>query len=155
MRPFDTIMEHDQCLLDRHNELVKPQDKVYHLGDVTMARQPNARLLDKIKAFHGHKRLVRGNHDQWPTRKYLDVFEEVYAYRVLAEVIMSHIPVHPASVNRRLYGNVHGHVHANGSPAGPYMNICPEVTRYAPVHLDVVREELRKKRVDNAFAGIV
>lgn len=36
LRDFASITEHDEYLICRHNSVVRPNDKVYFLGDVAM-----------------------------------------------------------------------------------------------------------------------
>jgi calcineurin-like phosphoesterase family protein len=146
LRVFQHIHEHDEYLIARWNERVKPEDHVYHLGDVAI----NRRHLSLISRLMGHKRLVRGNHDIFKTKEYLDAgFDEIYGVRVFRPndqqgktgLVLSHIPLHPSSV-QRWARNVHGHTHArvvldeNGHPDPRYICVSVEQTGYAPVLLD-------------------
>lgn len=133
-RPFASAAEMDEAMVERWNAVVRPQDHVYHLGDVAM----RAEHLSIVKRLHGHKRLVRGNHDIFPTKKYLDAgFKEIHGVRVLNGLVMTHIPIHPASLGR-FAGNVHGHIHNNeGGDYGPrYLNVSVEVIGYTPISLE-------------------
>jgi calcineurin-like phosphoesterase family protein len=70
LRPeFSCVEEMDEAMVDRWNAVVRPQDKVYHLGDVAM-KLP---ALAHCARCHGHKRLVRGNHDIFKLKDYLAV----------------------------------------------------------------------------------
>lgn len=145
MRPFDTVEEMDEHMIQCWNSVVRLQDKVYHLGDVALKRKDIA----LIQRCNGHKRLVRGNHDIYPTKDYLAAgFEEIYATRVLDGLIFSHIPIHPESLGR-FGANVHGHVH-NNVPAlhfGPrYLNVSVEVINYTPVSLDEVKRLVQQQQ---------
>jgi calcineurin-like phosphoesterase family protein len=148
MRPFATVEEMDETLVANWNAVVKPADKVYHLGDVAMHK----RSLPIVGRCHGHKRLVRGNHDVESTREYLKYFEEIHACRVLDNCLFTHIPVHPESL-RATWTNVHGHVH-NNVPAlyfgQKYLNISVEVTEYRPLHFDEVRQRAKEQIAENA-----
>lgn len=111
LRDFKDISEHDEMIVRYHNELVLPTDHWYCLGDVAIKKHN----LATIRRLNGHKRLVRGNHDIFRTRDYIDVgFEEIYGCRVWPEhkTIFTHIPIHPASLKRG-WVNVHGHTHSN------------------------------------------
>lgn len=141
-RPFANIQEHDECLVDNWNSLVKPEDHCYHLGDVVMKR----RDLPIVKKLNGHKRLVRGNHDIFKTKEYLDVgFEEIYGVRVFTKgrggVMLTHIPVHPNHLIHEAK-NIHGHLHFNrvmkdGEIDDRYISVCVEHTDYKPVPLEL------------------
>lgn len=60
-RGFETIEEHDNYLIDVHNSMVKPEDIVIHLGDVTFHNKANAQAL--FTKLQGHYIFVPGNHD--------------------------------------------------------------------------------------------
>lgn len=141
VRSFSSVEEMDQTIIDRWNAVVRPQDHVYHLGDVAMRRQH----LDTISRCNGHKRLVRGNHDIFRTKDYLKYFEEIYGSRVLDGMIFTHIPIHLGSLGR-FTANVHGHVH--GQPQGffglNYYNVSVEVMDYTPVSLDDLKKRIKK-----------
>jgi calcineurin-like phosphoesterase family protein len=144
MRPWATAAEMDEALIVNWNAVVRPQDKVYHLGDVSMKRDKIA-LMGRC---NGHKRLVRGNHDRFPMKYYLPYFEEIYGTRVLDDMILSHFPIVLDSIKPR-WTCVHGHVHNNVPPLwlGPkYLNVSIEVTEWRPLSIEEVRVRIREKR---------
>jgi calcineurin-like phosphoesterase family protein len=98
----------DEAMIERWNERVRPNDKVYHLGDVVI----NRKALATLARLNGDKVLIRGNHDIFRDEEYRTYFRELRAYHVMNGMILSHIPVHEASLGR--FGvNIHGHLHAN------------------------------------------
>ena len=108
LRPWDDPAEMDEEMIKRWNERVRPNDKVYHLGDVVI----NRRALPTLARLNGDKVLIRGNHDIFPDTEYVQYFRELRAYHVMNGMILSHIPLHEASLGR--FGtNIHGHLHAN------------------------------------------
>jgi calcineurin-like phosphoesterase family protein len=108
LRPWDTPEEMDEEMVKRWNETVRPNDKVYHLGDVVI----NRKALKTLYRLNGDKVLIRGNHDIFRDEEYRAHFRELRAYHVMNGLILSHIPVHEASLGR--FGcNIHGHLHAN------------------------------------------
>lgn len=163
-RPFSGPREMDDFLLSQHNDLVKPEDHVSFLGDVTLrrgGREDKAWFTNLIRRFNGHKRLFLGNHDHFPIQTYIDAgFEKIYAtWRDETSIIYSHIPLHP----RQLFSvkaNVHGHIHQNLSPAPfefidrdtkkvkvvPYINVSVENTSYGPITHDQILA-----RIDDAI----
>jgi calcineurin-like phosphoesterase family protein len=108
LRPWDSPEEMDEELVRRWNERVKPNDKIYHLGDVVI----NRRALPTIARLNGDKVLIRGNHDIFRDDEYRQYFRELRAYHVMNGMILSHIPVHEDSLGR-FGANIHGHLHAN------------------------------------------
>ena len=108
LRPWDDAAEMDEAMVEAWNERVRPNDKVYHLGDVVI----NRKSLSIMSRLNGDKVLIRGNHDIFKDTDYREHFRELRAYHVMNGMILSHIPVHPESLGR--FGvNIHGHLHAN------------------------------------------
>jgi calcineurin-like phosphoesterase family protein len=108
LRPWDSPEEMDEAMVKSWNETVKPNDKVYHLGDVVI----NRRALKTLARLNGDKVLIRGNHDIFRDEEYREYFRELRAYHVMNGMILSHIPLHPESLGR--FGvNIHGHTHSN------------------------------------------
>jgi calcineurin-like phosphoesterase family protein len=145
LRPFDNIVQMHDYMVTAWNAVVRPQDHVYHLGDVAITQNG----LNIALQLQGHKRLVRGNHDTLKTAHYLRVgFKEIYGVRILADLMMTHIPVHPDSL-RRNWINVHGHLH-NNHATGPrtphlglrYYNASAECLNYTPVTLEQIKAEV-------------
>lgn len=108
LRPWDSVEEMDEHLVKVYNERVKPNDKVYFLGDVVI----NRKSLKTLSRLNGDKVLIRGNHDIFRDDEYREYFRELRAYHVMNGLILSHIPVHESSL-ARFGANIHGHLHAN------------------------------------------
>jgi calcineurin-like phosphoesterase family protein len=108
LRPWTDPAEMDEAMVAAWNERVRPNDKVYHLGDVVI----NRRALPILNRLNGDKVLIRGNHDIFKDEDYTPYFRSLRGYHVMNGMILSHIPVHPESLGR--FGvNIHGHLHAN------------------------------------------
>lgn len=108
IRPWTDPDEMDEEMIKRWNARVRPNDKVYHLGDVVI----NRKALKTLARLNGDKVLIRGNHDIFRDDEYRSYFRELRAYHVMNGMILSHIPVHEASLGR--FGvNIHGHLHTN------------------------------------------
>lgn len=60
-RPFASVEEMDEALVERWNAVVHPRDTVWHLGDFGFADE--SRLSKLFHALNGTKRLILGNHD--------------------------------------------------------------------------------------------
>ena len=59
-RPFDDVNHMNEELVKRWNEVVRPGDEVYVLGDVSL----NPKLVGEYyPRLNGYKYLVPGNHD--------------------------------------------------------------------------------------------
>lgn len=133
LRDFKDYEEMEYFMISKWNETVKPEDKVYHLGDFAMKK-------DYIKVagrLNGRKTLIAGNHDIFNTEEYTPYFENVRACRVLnckngGRIILSHIPIHSECLERFKL-NIHGHLHANLLKDDRYVNVSVEQINYTPV----------------------
>ena len=60
-RPFTSVQEMDEKLIENWNKVVGPNDYVFHLGDFCFkGSQYWDRILNQL---NGHKFLIIGNHD--------------------------------------------------------------------------------------------
>jgi calcineurin-like phosphoesterase family protein len=148
LRPWDSPEEMDEFMVRAWNERVRPNDKVYHLGDVVI----NRRALSTLARLNGDKVLIKGNHDIFRLDEYTPYFRDVRGYHVLNGMILSHIPVHETSLGR--FGtNIHGHLHANrvmrsngyrGTEIDPrYHCVCVEQTDFAPILFEDVIKRIQ------------
>lgn len=139
LRVFNDFNHMNEYMVEMHNSVVKPQDKVYFVGDFAMKDKG----IQYAARMNGHKRLILGNHDYGNMRLYAPYFEAIYASRNLDRMLLTHYPVHPESIGKAK-ANVHGHVH-NNIPEGffgpRYFNVSCEVLNYIPISL----EDLKKK----------
>lgn len=145
IRGFARSDEHDEHLVARWNDTVRPGDTVWHLGDVGMGSA--VRVLPWAARLNGHKHLVTGNHDEcWPghrdahkkQRRWLEVFESVqqYARRRIGghQVMLSHFPYDGDHTNEERASQyrlrdeglwlLHGHTHSSERLAPASLPLC-------------------------------
>lgn len=135
----------DETMIENWNRVVKPGDKVYHLGDVFIGDKSVFKTL--WPRLNGKKNLIVGNHDDIKFMSSGSFFRKVYMWRKIPEmgVILTHTPQHQSTLdNRKIPYNVHGHIHENKSPSSLHYNVSVEAINYTPVHLEEVRDKLRK-----------
>lgn len=148
-RPFKTLDEHDEVLIENWNSVVKPKDIVYHLGDVVFKKEK----MSLLKRLNGDKRLIMGNHDCYFSMDYLRYFTKLYGcLQYQGFCILSHIPVNPQQLEHRFKYNIHGHLHSKNVLAlvqsfynqvfdGRYINVSCEQINNTPIEW----EELKSK----------
>ena len=143
LRVFESAKVMNEYMVDTHNSIVRPQDKVYFGGDVSMG----AAGLAYLKRMNGKKRLILGNHDLGTMRVYAPYFEKVFTSKNLDRMLVTHFPVHPDSIGKAK-ANIHGHVHNNLTPGhfGPkYFNMCVEVLNYKPISIEEIHSLVSKQ----------
>lgn len=161
---YASVKEMNQDLVERWNEVVKPADSVWHLGDVFMGSQAEGLAL--ISQLNGAKHLITGNHDKpWPgnrdshrhVRQWMEAgFETIQAFarrRVAGQVVVvSHFPYtgdhtdDERCTQFRLRDEglplFHGHVHDAWRRNGQQINVGVDVRGFRPVHIDELAAEL-------------
>lgn len=147
LRPFETPEEMDEVLVANFNSTVKPNDKVYFLGDIAI----NRRGLNVLARLNGDKVLIKGNHDIFKLNDYTPYFRDIRSYHVMNGCILSHIPLHPSTLYR--FGcNIHGHLHEHRvmmtnehgvDVIDPrYYSVCVEQINYRPISFDEVSAKI-------------
>ena len=155
-RGFKSVQEADAEIIRRWNEVVGPEDTVYHLGDVMLNDNENG--MNCLRQLNGHIKLIRGNHD---TNSRMKLYETLDNVEVLgwAEVIkykkysfyLSHHPTLTSNLDdmsplgmRML--NLFGHTHQQTKfhEGKPFMyHVGLDSHNCYPVLLDDVIEAMR------------
>lgn len=127
-RPFETVKEMNEHLIDNWNKVVNPNDRVFLLGDVMFTHQPN-KVIELLNKLNGNIVIVLGNHDAplkrlYDTHQYVDRKKKIYiagqiyepkvdvGFNKFEKVVMSHYPLY--SWNAAFHGRKHfyGHIHS-------------------------------------------
>lgn len=139
-RPFTSVEEMNQTIIDHWNARVNPGDTVYHLGDIALyfthpASLSNQAVGDVLSQLNGHLELIKGNHDSRSLFKYLaannpiDHGQAKYAFHDVGVLIkydhrqyyMTHYPMMLGIVNQII--NLHGHIHHYAVPIKENLNV--------------------------------
>lgn len=146
VRPFSSVEEMNETMIDRWNEVVKPGDHVYHLGDVVFGENKQDWMGVNWPRLSGKKRLIVGNHDNIKMLSSGGWFGKVVMWYMFENLLFTHVPVHPSTLAEKRFLdwnrkekqmiNVHGHIHQNMSPEGPYKCVCVEQINYRPINID-------------------
>lgn len=112
-RPFKTLEEMNETLVERWNSVVSAGDIVYVLGDMFWCNADKSMpILDEL---NGQKFLINGNHDRCNDNRFLKKFVKVTEYLEVEDgdkrVVLCHYPI-PCFKNH-FYGwyHLYGHVH--------------------------------------------
>ena len=151
-RPFATISEMNETLIANWNNVVKPEDTVYVLGDFAMGPASDARGL--VSRLNGTIKLIRGNHD---TPAKLKIYQEMgieikdieYLTYKGRFFILCHFPIASEEFMQMVVNdnseviNVYGHVHSNaqkGFYKGTY-HIGVDTNNLTPISIEQVWSE--------------
>jgi calcineurin-like phosphoesterase family protein len=143
-RPFRSVREMDETLIENWNNVVGPKDYVYHLGDFGTADLSfNQGIFNQLQ---GRKYLIKGNHDTSNTRTSGWVWVKDTAMIQIHDqyIWLSHYP--HRLWNRATKGVWHlfGHVHRNKAEYGKSFNVGVDVWNYSPISFDHVTDYIEE-----------
>ncbi len=138
-RPFASVEEMDEVLIERWNAIVAPGDLVYHLGDFAFA--DHAPYLERLK---GQKRLILGNHD------HANRVNKAVGWSTVDSLLHVTLPCETPVVlchyamrvwNRSHHGALHfyGHSHGNLEGDAQSCDVGVDCWGFEPVNLDTLK----------------
>lgn len=150
-RPFASVKEMDDVIFQNWCAAVRPNDTVYHLGDVVFGDAERA--LPRLQALPGKKYLIPGNHD---SQGKLAVLSE--AFEILPDLVEVTLPLARKARHMRavlchyamlvwngshkerimLYGHSHGRLPGNSRS----LDVGVDAWNFHPVSLQDVLERL-------------
>jgi calcineurin-like phosphoesterase family protein len=158
-RPFSTIDEMNESLIQKWNDTVGPKDVVWYLGDFSLSRK----ALPIVSRLNGEIHLIPGNHDKcFPMRTKHLKMAEVYKASGFAEVyftpqhlpeldaMMWHLPYLPGDITEgdfrypewRLEDEgarlLCGHVHEKWKVQDRMINVGVDQWDFRPVSIDQI-----------------
>lgn len=146
-RPFKNVDEMNEAIITYHNEIVKPNDNVYHMGDFAFRNHANF-----VRRLNGKHHLIKGNHEgqDWRNAGFVWV-KEVATVRVNLpngkpqDVFMSHYA--HRRWNRAHYGVWHtfGHSHGDLEDYCTSTDVGVDAWKYKPVSVEQLFERFKNK----------
>ena len=118
-RPFSTLEEMHDTIVENWNSVVKKDDDVYILGDYAWRNEIGLEILKKLK---GKKHLILGNHDKINEHMKKE-FVSIEQIKIVKDgekyVVLCHFPM--AHWQGADYGYIHlfGHIHS-GRDSRPF-----------------------------------
>ena len=140
-RPFSSVEDMNTSLIDNWNSVVEPHDTVWILGDFfKFTNVVDRDFNDIVNQLHGHKNLIKGNHDIESDSFYKSYFEFYSTYPILLNgfFLLSHEPLQLSETTP--YFNIYGHVHNDMKYVDNKTSRCVSVERigYKPLLLDKI-----------------
>lgn len=121
-RPFASVDEMDEVLINNWTDTVKSKDEIYILGDFTLRSANDAHKY--LTRLNGRKYFIMGNHDRFLRKKgfdsYINDFEWIKDYEMLYIdgkcFVLFHYPILEWANYHRGSLHLHGHVHNRPVP---------------------------------------
>lgn len=158
-RPFASVEEMDETLIQNWNKKVHRNDTVYIVGDLFFRAAEVESTLERLK---GKKHLILGNHDKSWIKK-VEVgkyFESVHALAEISDgkhgITLCHYPLLSWDHAQRTY-MIHGHIHNNTNMdywpllvnRERALNAGCDINGFEPVTFDELVENNRRFKQDS------
>ena len=137
-RPFKSVDEMEEVIINKWNKKVKDEDIVYVLGDIGKDDDPST--IDIFNKLKGHKHLIVGNHDHDMLEdiKKSNVFESIKFIDLIMDgeykVCLCHYPLMDwMEFNRDgllVYGHIHNKTEKNGYAYKLMKDYCKNLKAY-------------------------
>jgi calcineurin-like phosphoesterase family protein len=160
-RPFSDLGEMKDKLISNHNSVVKPGDRVYHLGDMFWRTVPVKEALDYRYALNGEHYFIWGNHDELVERNLILSKSFVWCRDVENLKVEGYPPIWLSHYAHRVWNGSHrgtwhlyGHSHSQlqeQNPTGAMdesplsFDVGVDAVGYFPVSIDQVRAKMDAK----------
>lgn len=153
-RPFKDIIQMQQRMVYKHNQVVEPKDTVWHLGDVSLlSSEFTGRIRKWVNKFNGTKHLVLGNHDKWRATIYENVgFSTIHTVmwfeRDGIKFYLAHDPATYTTIQNDpntvlLCGHIH-QLFQHLLPEKRIINVGVDVWNFEPVSYNTILDLLRQ-----------
>lgn len=148
-RPFKDTYSMNKVLTENWNSVIKPEDKVYHLGDFAFGG-----VNRYLPYLNGEIILIRGNHDRHSDIKgcELQILQNLDFEYGGYKFKMNHRPVYEQGINdpfrdAEVRSNIRlrdydyilcGHVHEKWLRNGQNINVGVDIWDFKPVSFDTI-----------------
>ena len=159
-RPFSSIEEMNEKMIELHNNTVSPSDEVFFLGDFAFAKPD--KILSVLERLNGTKHLILGNHDKdiehdqkrFLTNKGFSTIS--YAREIRREgqkICLFHYGCRVWNKSHHGSWHLFGHSHGTLEPFGKSVDVgvdSPFVTgkpEYRPLSFNEIKQFMDKRNV--------
>lgn len=160
-RPYETVNQMNNALIENWNNSVEPEDVVFHLGDFAFLQDST----EIINALNGKIYLIPGNHDKQIVGQSNNVFNPpdglTTKFRIMEPLLDVDIQVEDEKLrlvlchyamrvwNKSHYGAIHLYGHSHGTlpddPNSLSMDVGVDCHNYSPISLDDVLLKMYNK----------
>lgn len=150
-RPFKSVEEQNECIINNMNSLIKEGDTLIHLGDVAMTVE-DMKLLDNLVCKN--RILIEGNYDVDKPEKRKEL--EKYFDKIVPELKMKinglklYLNHYPTKCNMKSDRfNICGHIHGLWKVQPNMVNVGIDAWNFLPVSFDDIK--FVKNAIENHY----
>jgi len=145
-RPFETLEEMNNKIIDNWNILIQPRDTVYHLGDFGFGNLEN--ILNRLQ---GQKILITGSHDTkiHQYKKYFSNQTPLLEIKANGQTItLCHYAMRVWPKSHYNSWHLFGHSHSELEPQGKSYDVGVDNNDFKPISLEQITK-IMNNRPDN------
>lgn len=139
-RPFNSVEEMNDTIINNWNKVVNKGDIVYHLGDFILNSND---VISIVKKLNGKIYFIRGNHDRKSIAYYNKMGLKVIPTQTKLDeykIILSHRPLSDDQIPKG-YINIHGHIHEkeldeNLFDKNKHINVSVDAINFTPIDIN-------------------
>lgn len=142
-RPFESIEEMDEIIINNLKSRVEPKDTLYFLGDLTFNKKLAQEFFEQFKSIYIH--FIIGNHDYSKVIKIAKEYCESVSY--LKDIRIHHQSITLCHYAMRVWNKSHfnawqlyGHSHGRLAPLGKQYDVGIDNNNFYPLSFDELVE---------------
>jgi calcineurin-like phosphoesterase family protein len=147
-RPYATVEEMNDALLEQWNSTVTKRDRGFLLGDLSFgSRVQTKEILEKL---NGQLHVIRGNHDD-PIDRYSSMFASYQDYKEIRidgqKIVLMHFPIESWHGAHKGTWHLHGHCHGSLPDKGiPRIDVGVDAFgRGGPLSFERIKEIMKDR----------
>lgn len=152
-RPFSSVDEMNDKIIQNYNSIIHKNDLVYILGDLTykISVEESNNLIQQLK---GHKVLIRGNHDlKYDSSLFDDILDyKEFNYNKVKYVLMHYPLMEWNGSYKKKSIHLHGHIHSSSEYNHKNLengimryDVGVDANNYYPVSLEYIENYFKNR----------
>lgn len=156
-RPYTSVEQMDNALVDNWNKVVQPDDTVYHLGDFGFYSDTN-KIVRIIQRLNGNKVFIFGNHDKIMSKpEIVELFQEMCHYKEIyvqdptiekgrQHIVLLHYGMRVWNKSHHGSWQLYGHSHGSLPELPGYraFDVGVDCWDYTPISYNQVKAKMAK-----------
>lgn len=142
-RPFANADEMNRRMVEAWNAVVRPDDVVYHLGDLFWSETVTRAVLPRLR---GTIHLLLGNHDKrWKPQRFVDIVIEPLIKLIAVDgvrVVLCHYPLLTWPGAHHGTWHFHGHSHGKIPNTGRRVDVGVDRWDFLPMTVGGIVERV-------------
>lgn len=140
-RPFASVIEMNNKIITKHNELVNHNDLVIHCGDFTLKGKEYANAI--IKRLNGQHIFLLGSHDNWCDKEHIheiweQKIEDIY-------IVACHYAMRVWAKSHYNSWQLFGHSHGKLKTIGKQLDVGVDTNNFYPYSFKQIKSIMSKK----------